>query len=328
MTELIVPLTFWYKDSYKTACQDITCIVISQDKHTIATGSSCGSICMWTLKEISSVHVENSSSLETVSILQENSSKKSTCAFIPNGDLPPDEKDLNRTEKITASIQRDDDEQHNNEKSSDGNVDTSRQFPTTTVTCEDAIALKQILLGHRSPTTALINCNYVFRDALMSVSRDGTVCVWSYADGRCLASKEKLLKCVPTFAVVLPSGYHVAFCGNRTFIEIVNLKKLKISATLSSHQHWISTLYTCDLRLGQERNPMLLSAGVDGVIQFWSLRKGEMELPLQTLCLEISEPLSVALSPTCQTLLIVTLHEWIVSECYLLCILSMTMTLL
>lgn len=65
-------------------------------------------------------------------------------------------------------------------------------------------------------------------DVTAIVSTDGTLCIWSYYDGRCLACAERLLKCSPTMLTILPSGYHVAVAGNHTDIEIVNLKKLKV----------------------------------------------------------------------------------------------------
>lgn len=97
------------------------------------------------------------------------------------------------------------------------------------------------MMGHTTAITAFTSIIYNSIEAFVSgthyinlyvtriVSTDGSLCIWSYYDGRCLASAERLLKCSPTMLTILPSGYHVAVAGNHTDIEIVNLKKLKVS---------------------------------------------------------------------------------------------------
>eukprot|EP00027_Filamoeba_sp_ATCC50430_P008805 CAMPEP_0168549782 /NCGR_PEP_ID=MMETSP0413-20121227/5285_1 /TAXON_ID=136452 /ORGANISM="Filamoeba nolandi, Strain NC-AS-23-1" /LENGTH=137 /DNA_ID=CAMNT_0008580189 /DNA_START=281 /DNA_END=690 /DNA_ORIENTATION=+ len=99
----------------------------------------------------------------------------------------------------------------------------------------------------------------------------------------------------------MPKGNHIACAGHSTFIEIVNLRKLKVTLTLSAHQHWITSLFATNL--GVSYNPLLISAGSEGVIQFWSVKKGESDVPLQTL--------SVQLSPNSKAILIVTSEEWL-----------------
>lgn len=60
---------------------------------------------------------------------------------------------------------------------------------------------------------------------------------------------------------------------------------------------------------------VLVSAGVDGIVQFWSLRKGESNQPaLQTACLEIGEALSISIAPNYRSMLVVTAKQWMVKE--------------
>src|SRR5690349_16181787 len=46
---------------------------------------------------------------------------------------------------------------------------------------------------------------------------------------RCLACAEKLLMPYPTCITLLPSGTHVATSGRHYYIEVVSLKKLKVT---------------------------------------------------------------------------------------------------
>lgn len=131
------------------------------------------------------------------------------------------------------------------------------------------ISLRCVMMGHTTAITAITSVVYNSIEAFVSVSIDGTLCIWSYYDGRCLACSERLLKCSPTMLTILPSGYHVAVAGNHTDIEIVNLKKLKISAIMSAHQTWVTSLFAAQLRSGE---PVLISGSAD-VVQFWSLKK-------------------------------------------------------
>jgi len=169
------------------------------------------------------------------------------------------------------------------------------------------ISLRCVMMGHTTTISALVSIVYNSIEAFVSVSNDGTLCIWSFYDGRCLACAEKLLKCSPTMLTILPSGYHVAVAGNHTDIEIVNLKKLKISKIMSAHQTWVTSLFAAELRSGE---PVLISGSAD-VIQFWSLKKNETDHPIQSLCLDITEPLSIALAPNARSVLIVTAKRWL-----------------
>lgn len=113
------------------------------------------------------------------------------------------------------------------------------------------------------------------------------------------------------FKVVLPSGYHFACSGNRDFndIVIVSLRNMEVSVTIPAYPNNVTSLFCCDLGAAS----VLVSAGVDGIVQFWSLRKGESHQPaLQTACLEIGEALSIAISPNYRSMLVVTAKQWMV----------------
>eukprot|EP01114_Cavostelium_apophysatum_P014603 TRINITY_DN3823_c0_g1_i3.p1 TRINITY_DN3823_c0_g1~~TRINITY_DN3823_c0_g1_i3.p1 ORF type:complete len:1445 (-),score=432.44 TRINITY_DN3823_c0_g1_i3:36-4370(-) len=171
------------------------------------------------------------------------------------------------------------------------------------------ISLRCVLIGHTAAVTAITSVVYNTLDSFISVSSDGSLCIWSYYDGRCLMSFDKLLKCSPTSLQLLPDGYHLACSGRHSDVEIVNLKTLKVSMSLSGHQQWVTSIYACDLKTGEAYSPILITASVD-VIQFWSMKKGEQEHPLQSICLEIDEPLAIALAPNFRSLLIVTAKRW------------------
>lgn len=159
-------------------------------------------------------------------------------------------------------------------------------------------------------------------------SLDGSLSVWSYADGSCITSCEKIVKCNPTTIAALPSGKHVACAGRHTDIEIVNLNKQKVVSILSAHQNWVTSLYACDLRPNSRTyycfkigilipssgpsNPILMSSSLDGIINFWSLKKGESLHPWETVVVEKGEPISVSLSPNFKSFLIVTTQKLMV----------------
>lgn len=175
------------------------------------------------------------------------------------------------------------------------------------------ISLKCVLVGHKTAVTALTAATYDWKECVISVSIDGTLCIWNFSDGRCLACVEELLMPYPTCITLLPSGTHIATCGRHYYIEVVSLKKLKISNKFLGHTNWVTSLYACDLSPTQQvHSPMLISAGMDGIIQFWSLRKNDGGLPVQTFCFDIGTPLSVALSPDFKTLLVVSQQEFVI----------------
>ena len=168
----------------------------------------------------------------------------------------------------------------------------------------------------KSPITALGSIDYNSIDAFLSVTLDGTITVWSYADGACLAILEKVVKCHPTMLTVLPDGKHVAFAGHSNDIEIVSIKKAKIKTVLSAHTNWVTTLYACDLRgaVGKESvNPVLVSASQDGVLNFWSLRRNESLHPMQTAVVERGEPISIQLASNAKSLVVVTQDKLLVT---------------
>jgi len=171
------------------------------------------------------------------------------------------------------------------------------------------ISLRCILIGHTTAITALTSVIYNSIEAFVSVSTDGTVCIWSYYDGRCLASAENLLKCSPTTVILLPSGKHIACSGHHSDIEIVNLRQMKVSSVLSAHQNWVKAIYACEPK-EHGASPLLISASSD-VIQFWSLKKNEMDHPIQSLCLDVGDPIAIALAPNMKSLLIVTSQRWL-----------------
>jgi WD40 repeat protein len=168
----------------------------------------------------------------------------------------------------------------------------------------------------KSPITALGSIDYSNIEAFLSVTLDGTITVWSYADGACLAILEKLVKCHPTMMSVLPNGKHVAFAGHSSDIEIVNIKKAKVKTVLSAHTNWVTSLFACDLRgaVGKESvNPVLVSASQDGVLNFWSLRRNESLHPMQTAVVEKGEPISIQLAANAKSLIVVTSQKLMVT---------------
>eukprot|EP01119_Soliformovum_irregulare_P018792 TRINITY_DN5827_c0_g1_i2.p1 TRINITY_DN5827_c0_g1~~TRINITY_DN5827_c0_g1_i2.p1 ORF type:complete len:911 (+),score=219.01 TRINITY_DN5827_c0_g1_i2:90-2822(+) len=173
------------------------------------------------------------------------------------------------------------------------------------------LRLRCILTGHTTQITALASVTYDWKETVISVSADGTICLWNSTDGKCVHSMENLLMRNPTSIVVTPGGQYLACSGQHNYVEIVDLFKLKVRTRLLAHSNWIGCLYSCDLGPPGIHSPVLLSAGSDGIIQIWSLRRGDGAHPMQTICLDIGDPLSISLSPNFKTLLIVTANECI-----------------
>eukprot|EP01117_Protostelium_nocturnum_P009691 TRINITY_DN3461_c0_g1_i1.p1 TRINITY_DN3461_c0_g1~~TRINITY_DN3461_c0_g1_i1.p1 ORF type:complete len:1249 (-),score=384.08 TRINITY_DN3461_c0_g1_i1:37-3783(-) len=202
---------------------------------------------------------------------------------------------------------------NDNEKESNNSLPSSSNLKN--VSPEDRLKLECVMLGHNQAITAITSTNVEAEEAFISVSIDGTVCLWSVSDGSCLAAAEKALKCMPTSMTVLPNQNLVAFAGHRTFIEIFSIKTFTVTSTFAAHQTWINCLVSCDLsRSPQQPYPVLISAGADGTIQFFSMKEGETEweTPLQTLCLEIDQPLSMSISSNFKLLLVISSQRWII----------------
>ncbi|PRP73963.1 WD40 repeat-containing protein [Planoprotostelium fungivorum] len=204
---------------------------------------------------------------------------------------------------------------HSDTQKDNNKTDRPTSAQDSTPNEDERINMVCAMLGHNSAITSIKSALYEGEESIISVSSDGTICVWSFADGGCLNVAERVLKCKPTSMSVLPSNHQVAFAGNRTFIEIFSLKTMTISYTFAAHQHWINCLFTCDLSRANSgiMSQLLISGGSDGVVQFWSIpTEGECDTPLQTLCLDYNEPLSLTLDGSNRFLLVVFSEQWVV----------------
>jgi len=195
---------------------------------------------------------------------------------------------------------------------------------------ENQFIPKILSIGHETAITCLALGEYERKEVVVSAASDGSLAVWNITDGLCLLSTAPhFLSCSPSSMVALSNKKQVAIVGKGSnSIYIVDIHSLKIVSTLSEHKDWITSLFACTV--SQDSIPILLSGSLDGTIRFWSLRPGEEDIPLQTLCLyntntsgtnnnsnnnsikknQDDSPLSIEFSPNGKSLLVVCKNHW------------------
>ncbi|KAF2076180.1 hypothetical protein CYY_002533 [Polysphondylium violaceum] len=190
---------------------------------------------------------------------------------------------------------------------------------------ENQFIPKILSIGHETAITCLALGEYERKEVVVSAGSDGSMAVWNITDGLCLLSTPPhFLSCSPSSMVALSNKKQVAVVGKGSnSIYIIDIHNLKIVSTLSEHKDWITSLFACTV--SQDSIPILLSGSLDGTIRFWSLKPGEEDIPLQTLCLynnnnsnnnnstkknQDDSPLSIEFSPNGKSLLVVCKNHW------------------
>ncbi|KAL6041424.1 hypothetical protein QOT17_024947 [Balamuthia mandrillaris] len=206
-----------------------------------------------------------------------------------------------------------------------------------------------MLIGCTSPILALAFGTHEWTSVVVSLSEDGTLCAWDYTEGCCVDSVPQLFDRTstegmdsPTKMVTMPDNRHIACAGQSSLVFIVDLWTMKVVHKIKRHSDWVIDLFSCDLGGGMRHHPCLLSMGIDGILHFSSLLKvcgggnsgaadgstaglaltsssGSVstlspEFALQTLCLspDSALPVAVSVSPSLQTLLILTETHWLI----------------
>ncbi|EGG22044.1 WD40 repeat-containing protein [Cavenderia fasciculata] len=185
---------------------------------------------------------------------------------------------------------------------------------------ENSFVPRIFSIAHQTTVSCLALCKLEGKEVAVSAGADGSLCVWSLSDGLCVrASHPGFLPCTPSSMVALPPNErNVAIVGKGSnSIYIVDTQQMRLIATLSEHTDWITSLFTCTI--SQDSSPLLFSGSLDGTIRFWSLKDGEMDFSLQTICLNAKgegncppneAPISIEFSPNGKSLLVVSKAYW------------------
>lgn len=169
-----------------------------------------------------------------------------------------------------------------------------------------------------SPITALVTAQYDLKDVIVGVSLEGTLTIWSSADGQCLACRQRVFKCVPRFMKLLPDQKRIAVAGYSSDIEILELSSLKVTQRMADPEDWIIALDICRLN----NMTVLFTMNAMGTARFWTVDDGsrnsvgpeahnkDSSLPIQTLCLGVENPIGVSFSPNDNRFVIFNRMYW------------------
>lgn len=127
-----------------------------------------------------------------------------------------------------------------------------------------------LLLGHKC---AVVGLTKVGNGAFFSVSKDGSVCAWDIADGRCMASASHLLKVIsPTSASELADGRHILVAGESHIAAVVSAApgELLIRKFVILANNWVS-VSPCPSMIDFEGSPITMALSEDGYVQFCAL---------------------------------------------------------
>lgn len=122
----------------------------------------------------------------------------------------------------------------------------------------------------------------------------------------------------PLSLVAIKNGTQVACGGKQNFIEIVDLKKLKVVQRLEGHTDWVRCLSIGSIQevasTGiSEEKMILLSGSRDRTLRYWSLEKRlEEKIPMFVVDISGGFPLSVSQNPDWSYVLVVCGKKWMV----------------
>ena len=100
-----------------------------------------------------------------------------------------------------------------------------------------------LLMGHASTVVDIgVGLYQGTEEVAISLSDDGTLCLWAPRDGRCLAKCPNLIRGIasPRAITVFRRSHYAAITGHDTGIEIINLWTLQSMRTMNAHQgEWV-----------------------------------------------------------------------------------------
>ena len=118
-----------------------------------------------------------------------------------------------------------------------------------------------LLMGHASTVVDIgVGLYQGTEEVAISLSDDGTLCLWAPRDGRCLAKCPNLIRGIasPRAITVFRRSHYAAITGHDTGIEIINLWTLQSMRTMNAHQgEWVCATARSTLTVVKE-------AGRDG----------------------------------------------------------------
>lgn len=174
-----------------------------------------------------------------------------------------------------------------------------------------------VMHGHESKVTAITSCIYDYSNCAVTLSIDGTLCIWNLTDGRCMAIETYLLNSEPTCCCVLPGKQSIVVAG-QTQIEIVDLEKLRVIRVLEGHTEWIQTLDNGLLPSlpDTEKITTLLSVGRDTCVRYWTTKNnGEWnQEPSYEYISKYIDPVMICHSANWNIIVLVTEKKWMIYQ--------------